>query len=545
MAIPRYKGIESIAKITSWFLKHDHKVTNKLWEHTEARNELNNWLICLFQNHQQSGINEKMNILFHEFTYLSLPQLEEWRQKNILNSEETEAYHNLLTLVDFQNAQLRIAGWIYQQLFKMEFSPFGNPFLILGYFDGFIDYYRVLDLPSTCTSEDIKKAYRAKAKTLHPDTGGDAEAFKQLKEAYDVLSDEQQRKIYDEKYELYQNWYDYDIKPSPMESRSTRNTKNKRIRFVVRFRWKAFIFATSGLILFSILFSFIGKLNGTTEQNQYIQPSVTEPAIEDSSNIEQITKEKFDESKNSTSSAVDTDSVFTFGSTKDEVKKVMGEPEEKEQFGNVSSWRYQDSSVEFDENEKVAGWSNFSHILKVSVGSKKEGALPFTKGSSIEEVANAMGTPDAVTQWGALWHYQNSIVEFDGETVIGWSDAAVSSEKEEYLQKLNNIEKGLVDLEYLYENDITSEMMEAESETYKRWDDTLNEIYGILIDQLSSDEMNKLKEEQRQWIANRDSTAEAESLEFKGGTMESLQYISTQVRLTKERCFELVQDYMQ
>jgi hypothetical protein len=78
MAIPRYKGIESFAKITSWFLKHDHTITNKLWGHTEARNELNNWLTLLFQNQQQSEINENMNVLFHEFTYLSLPQLKEW-----------------------------------------------------------------------------------------------------------------------------------------------------------------------------------------------------------------------------------------------------------------------------------------------------------------------------------------------------------------------------------------------------------------------------------------------------------------------------------
>jgi uncharacterized protein YecT (DUF1311 family) len=124
-------------------------------------------------------------------------------------------------------------------------------------------------------------------------------------------------------------------------------------------------------------------------------------------------------------------------------------------------------------------------------------------------------------------------------------EAAASNQQKEYLQKLKNIENWLVDLEYLYKNGITSEMTEAESETYKRWDDALNEIYGALKDQLSRDEMNKLREEQRQWIANRDNTAEAESLEFKGGTMESLQYISTQARLTKERCFKLVQDYMQ
>lgn len=129
-----------------------------------------------------------------------------------------------------------------------------------------------------------------------------------------------------------------------------------------------------------------------------------------------------------------------------------------------------------------------------------------------------------------------------GQVTKETSEVAISSKKNEYLQKLNNIDQGLVDLDYLYKNGITSEMMEAESERYKRWDDALNEIYGVLKNQLSNDEMNNLRKEQRQWIINRDITAEAESLEFKGGTMESIQYISTQARLTKERCFELVQD---
>ena len=434
MAIPRYKGIESIAKITAWFLKHDHKVTNKLWEHTEARNELNNWLICLFQNHQQSEINEKMNVLFHEFTYLSLPQLEEWRQKNILNSEEMEAYHNLMTLVVFQNAQLRIAGWIYQQLFKMEFSPFGNPFLILGYFDGFIDYYRVLDLPSTCTSEDIKKAYRAKAKTLHPDTGGDAEAFKQLKEAYDVLSDEQQRNAYNEKYQFYQNRYDYDIKPSQMENDSTFTTQNERPRRFIRFRWKPFLFVVFFVMLLSKLSPLINDITEpatteTKEQNQsnHFFGTDADMGIDNQNTSDEIdTQEPSDESGNpiaySLNTSVDTDSFFTLGSTKDDVLKVMGEPDEIEEFGYVSSWRYIDSSIEFDENGLVAGWSNYSRVLKVSVGSKQEDAPPFTKGSTMDEVVNVMGTPDEVTHWGAIWYYQNSIVEFSEGTVYGWSD---------------------------------------------------------------------------------------------------------------------------
>jgi molecular chaperone DnaJ len=62
------------------------------------------------------------------------------------------------------------------------------------------DYYEVLEVARTATPEEIKKAFRKKAKELHPDTNKSPEAdsqFKELGEAYDVLSDESKRQIYD------------------------------------------------------------------------------------------------------------------------------------------------------------------------------------------------------------------------------------------------------------------------------------------------------------------------------------------------------------
>lgn len=64
------------------------------------------------------------------------------------------------------------------------------------------DYYQTLDIPRTATPEDIKKAYRQKALKFHPDKNpGDATAekrFKEISEAYEVLSDEKKRQIYDQ-----------------------------------------------------------------------------------------------------------------------------------------------------------------------------------------------------------------------------------------------------------------------------------------------------------------------------------------------------------
>ena len=64
------------------------------------------------------------------------------------------------------------------------------------------DYYKVLDVPRNAAEADIKKAYRRLAMKFHPDRNpNDAEAegkFKEAKEAYEVLTDEQKRAAYDQ-----------------------------------------------------------------------------------------------------------------------------------------------------------------------------------------------------------------------------------------------------------------------------------------------------------------------------------------------------------
>ncbi len=60
------------------------------------------------------------------------------------------------------------------------------------------DYYEVLGLQKNADQADIKKAYRSLANKHHPDKGGDEAAFKEVKSAYECLSDENKRKIYDQ-----------------------------------------------------------------------------------------------------------------------------------------------------------------------------------------------------------------------------------------------------------------------------------------------------------------------------------------------------------
>lgn len=58
--------------------------------------------------------------------------------------------------------------------------------------------YNILELDKSCTTQDVKKAYMKLAKQHHPDKGGNTEKFKEIANAYEVLSDEQKRAIYDQ-----------------------------------------------------------------------------------------------------------------------------------------------------------------------------------------------------------------------------------------------------------------------------------------------------------------------------------------------------------
>ena len=71
-----------------------------------------------------------------------------------------------------------------------------------------MDYYKILGLEPTASQEDIKKAYRGLVKVHHPDIGGSEDKFKNISQAYETLSDSQNKKEYDLKNSFSSGGFD-------------------------------------------------------------------------------------------------------------------------------------------------------------------------------------------------------------------------------------------------------------------------------------------------------------------------------------------------
>ena len=66
----------------------------------------------------------------------------------------------------------------------------------------FVDYYEVLQVSPNADVETIRRIYRLQARRFHPDNleTGDAETFKKVSAAYEILSDPKRRELYDQEH---------------------------------------------------------------------------------------------------------------------------------------------------------------------------------------------------------------------------------------------------------------------------------------------------------------------------------------------------------
>ncbi|MBK3497222.1 DUF1311 domain-containing protein [Viridibacillus sp. YIM B01967] len=112
-----------------------------------------------------------------------------------------------------------------------------------------------------------------------------------------------------------------------------------------------------------------------------------------------------------------------------------------------------------------------------------------------------------------------------------------------YKQKLINVEN-LVATYTMGNSGVTTDILEELNQKYIAWDNLLNELYGDIKMNLSTEKFNELRLIQRKWIKERDSAVEEAGLENEGGTMASIDKANKLVEYTKARSYEFVELYL-
>lgn len=127
----------------------------------------------------------------------------------------------------------------------------------------------------------------------------------------------------------------------------------------------------------------------------------------------------------------------------------------------------------------------------------------------------------------------------------GNTDTSNKTTKKQFLEELDKLK---VDLDSTkdtrYASTVTADLIDAASEEYKLWDNKLNEIYTYLQSILSENEMNKLTQEEIQWITIRDEKSEEAAKKNEGGTTAPLNSAMSLISTTRDRCYELVNNYI-
>ncbi|MBQ9012990.1 MAG: DUF1311 domain-containing protein [Bacilli bacterium] len=159
--------------------------------------------------------------------------------------------------------------------------------------------------------------------------------------------------------------------------------------------------------------------------------------------------------------------------------------------------------------------------------------------SKLENMLSDIGEKESMSEEVA---YINELIETVKQAEV--NKANLLSKGTLYIEKLDTLKRLDEDTSH-YGYLSTIEMVNAGRESYERWDKILNDIYNDLKKNLPGNEMSKLKEDELAWIEDKEKTAEEKSKEYEGGSMEGIIYISTLVEMTQERCYFLVETYMQ
>ncbi|WP_212934619.1 lysozyme inhibitor LprI family protein [Bacillus hominis] len=197
-------------------------------------------------------------------------------------------------------------------------------------------------------------------------------------------------------------------------------------------------------------------------------------------------------------------------------------------FKNVSFVREENSGNKkyiFKENNGVVAVDAQTSVITHNVDDKEREKV--TKQDFIQEQETVKGN-DSSTYTSSKEEKQP---KKESSSVLG---------KTKVLNELAALENEEKHTNVMSTNDIVNEI----EGNYQLWDNKLNEIYSTLKSTMSADAFQSLKTKQVAWVKEKESKVKAIAADENNGTMRYIEAADEKYKMTKERCYELVNGYM-
>ncbi|MGD6888863.1 lysozyme inhibitor LprI family protein [Bacillus mobilis] len=195
---------------------------------------------------------------------------------------------------------------------------------------------------------------------------------------------------------------------------------------------------------------------------------------------------------------------------------------------------------------RVQGFKNVSFVREENKGNKK---YVFKESNGVV----AVDAKNSVITHNVDDEEQEKVTKKDfvqeQETVKGNDSSTFTSSKKEtssaigktkVLNELAALENQEKHTNVTSTNDIVNEI----EGNYQLWDNKLNELYSTLKNTMSADAFQSLKTKQVAWIKEKESKVKAIATDENNGTMKYIEAADEKYKMTKARCYELVNGYM-
>ncbi len=222
-----------------------------------------------------------------------------------------------------------------------------------------------------------------------------------------------------------------------------------------------------------------------------------------------------------------------------------------------TTWRFRIAQINypFGTDEKVIDGTLYRYSTSYGLENAKD-IYMYLPGSKIaalpQEFLNWVGyhNPESIAGKDLTFYglYNESgqngfqSYEYEPETASAASEAAAGEEPGATVSAfITHAEEASASLEESLQNGSMSQadMNQTYLEIYTIWDETLNQVWSILKENLDEESMANLTADERAWIEEKEQAVQEAAAEYEGGTMQPLAANSTAAEMTKERVYEL------